>query len=156
MNKDTSIERFWSQVTKTDGCWLWTGYTRKGYGTIKVNGEQITTHRFSFFLHYGHFPNICRHACDTPACVNPEHLLDGTHQDNRRDCVTRNRHGRGARFKGVTHCQAGHEYTTETTYKWVDKAGRVGRYCRVCQRRRMREYRRKKRIVHSDKNEKVI
>jgi HNH endonuclease len=31
------------------------------------------------------------HNCDEPACINPEHLRVGTHADNMRDTVLRNR-----------------------------------------------------------------
>jgi hypothetical protein len=31
------------------------------------------------------------HSCDNPACINPEHLSVGTHQQNIQDAVTRGR-----------------------------------------------------------------
>lgn len=153
MNQDTSVERFWANVEKTDGCWLWTGYKRKGYGTLKVNRKQITAHRFSFFLHHGKYPNVCMHTCDNPACVNPEHLIDGTFSLNRQDCVRKNRHGKGSRFKGKTHCQSGHEYTEENTYKWLMPNGRYARLCRTCNRARMRAFRAKRLALRLAKNE---
>lgn len=36
-----------------------------------------------------------RHTCDNPKCINPEHLLIGTHQDNQDDKVLRNRQVQG-------------------------------------------------------------
>lgn len=96
------IERFWAKVNKTEHCWLWTASTdRKGYGQFSCGskygpaGRRNTmraAHRFSFFLANGYLPGpdspgggFVLHRCDTPACVNPEHLFIGTNLDNVRD-----------------------------------------------------------------------
>ena len=157
MKHDTSTSRFWSYVQKTESCWIWSGYKKRGYGALKIDGKFIAAHRLSFYLHNGYMPNICMHTCDNPPCVNPEHLVDGTPQENRLDCVRKNRHNPSHRFKNVTHCLHGHEYTEKNTYLWKMPNGNHARLCRTCNRRRMRDYRAKKanirRRLESLKNE---
>src|SRR5881396_466820 len=50
--------RFWKRVTKTEGCWIWTGrLTREGYGQICTGaGRRPMAHRFSYELHLGPIP----------------------------------------------------------------------------------------------------
>lgn len=76
------------------GCWLWTGPCLKGYGVIKANGAYQTTATRAFYaLHFGPIPDgllVC-HKCDTPACVNPEHLFVAPHQANMDDMVQKGR-----------------------------------------------------------------
>ena len=49
----------------------------------------ILAHRFVWQLINGPIPDghCVLHKCDTPACVNPEHLFVGTHSDNTRDMI---------------------------------------------------------------------
>lgn len=62
---------------------------------LRFEGRDTYVHRVSFYMKYGHWPKVCRHRCDTPACFNAEHLLDGTQADNVRDCIERGRDYRG-------------------------------------------------------------
>jgi hypothetical protein len=82
------------------GCWLWVGCADKdGYGFIRVDGKNIKTHRASIELHSGVklVPGqlVC-HRCDTPSCVNPDHLYVGNNARNQQDAAVRRR---GARIK---------------------------------------------------------
>lgn len=96
--------RFWKKVDKTPGlgignCWIWKGAIEStGYGSfISERQTKVASHRFSLTLATGENPQdlFCLHCCDTPACVNPEHLRWGTPKENTQDAVTRNRIARG-------------------------------------------------------------
>ncbi len=101
------IDRFWSKVDKNGPlpdqskpyyagigkCWIWTACTfakkdgSNAYGSFTLNGRTYYAHRLSFFMENGHFPKkgqAC-HRCDVEKCVNPDHIFDGTLQDNLRD-----------------------------------------------------------------------
>lgn len=91
-------DRFWSRVSKTDGCWIWTGLlSTHGYGIFSIKSRHIIAPRYSWKLHFGDIPGNMHvlHRCDTPACVRPDHLFLGTHQDNMADMVAKGRHHHG-------------------------------------------------------------
>jgi len=82
------------------GCWLWVAsIDSNGYGQFR-NGRCLEwAHRASWMLNKGEIPvGICvLHKCDTPVCVNPDHLFLGTQSDNTRDCIRKGRHIRGSK-----------------------------------------------------------
>lgn len=100
----TLEERFWhyANVTGPGECWLWTGtQDGKGYGLIwDVDaGVNRYAHVVAWELNRGEpLPEgmLVRHyVCDTPLCVNHNHLLSGTDADNMADKVARDRQSRG-------------------------------------------------------------
>jgi len=96
------FERYQNKIEfgAPSGCWLWSGYSsRSGYGYISLKGNMRRAHREAFEDKNGPIPDglVVRHKCDTPLCVNPDHLLIGTHADNVRDRESR---GRGPRGEG--------------------------------------------------------
>jgi DNA-binding XRE family transcriptional regulator len=94
--------RFWGKVIKKDGCWQWSGSkSSDGYGSFSIAHKMYGAHRISWEIHYGQIPQgkHVLHKCDTPECVNPEHLFLGTHKENMRDMFSKGRrkHARGIR-----------------------------------------------------------
>lgn len=92
--------RFWDKVNKAPGlgpkgeCWLWTASTVRGYGNFGLTPSRwVRSHRLSWELAHGPIPGgLCvLHECDTPACVNPNHLFLGTRKDNAQDAIQKGR-----------------------------------------------------------------
>lgn len=67
-----------------------------GYKIICANGRQFYAHRLVYEICKGPIlTGVIRHTCDRPNCINPDHLIDGTHKDNVKDKVQKLRHGFG-------------------------------------------------------------
>lgn len=136
-NKTNFSERFWGRVNfdspvsidYEDGgpCWLWVGYTDRGYGFTYFERKIIGAHRVSWLLLIGPLPArplMLDHLCRNRNCVNPHHLEIVTNRENVL---------RGVGYTAVnarkTHCIRGHEFTLENTRPMYNPAGRA---CRTC------------------------
>jgi hypothetical protein len=76
------------------GCFLWTkSCNSNGYGNLSFKGEVRSTHRWTWEAYNGPIPEGMHvlHRCDTPPCVNPDHMFLGSHQENMADCSRKGR-----------------------------------------------------------------
>lgn len=86
--------RFWAKVSKSPGCWEWTGYLNNmGYGQLSLNNRCTYAHRYSWILAHGEIAKgLCvLHRCDNPKCVRPDHLFLGTKKQNSEDMMKKGR-----------------------------------------------------------------
>lgn len=86
--RDSDIDRLLAKAAiDADGCWLWTGAENgKGYGSFRVGGITVLTHRFSYMAFVGPIPEGLEldHLCRKRRCFNPECLEPVTHKENIR------------------------------------------------------------------------
>lgn len=92
-------ERFWTHVTKTSGCWVYSTKNKLGRGLFwrRHLRRSQAAYRVAWEFAHGAIPDglfIC-HKCDNPSCVRPDHLFLGTPLDNMRDKIQKGRDTRG-------------------------------------------------------------
>jgi len=122
----------------------------KGYSFINHDGKQIRESRFVLEQSLGRQIKpgyqAC-HYCDTPSCIESNHIYEGTPKQNTKDAIERGKHrgwmNAGAARMNRTHCPAGHEYSGSNLYY-----SQGYQHCRECDRRRSREYQAKRRAVN--------
>lgn len=101
---------FWSYVKRAspDECWIWKGWTGKdSYGRFGLRGKSVEetgermSHRIAFVLNNGFVPlgKIIMHTCNNRKCVNPNHLICGTYQDN---AIYREKCGRRWKYRKLS------------------------------------------------------
>jgi hypothetical protein len=76
------------------GCIIWLkSWNREGYGIIGIEHKSCLAHRIAWEIYRGEIPEgmDVLHKCDTPPCVNPNHLFLGTQIDNIKDMVKKGR-----------------------------------------------------------------
>lgn len=140
------------EMVPESGCWIWMrALNGHGYPQMHLRGKQVRVHRVSYEAFVGPIPDGCFicHRCDTPACVNPNHLFAGTNSDNLLDAVAKRRQWQSSK----THCLSGHEFTPRNTYIGIRRNGSTMRVCRECKRiaqQRLRDKRKEARRGEGD------
>lgn len=100
MNPDEFHQWFQSKLIATPtGCMEWSRCRfAQGYGVVRMNGKNMKAHRISL-EHYLGRPiqdtMFVLHSCNNPPCCNPEHLREGSHQENMDDKLRAGRQPRG-------------------------------------------------------------
>lgn len=114
-----------------ESCWVWSGNKNTGgYGQVKINGEQVLIHRLTYKVYIGPIPNGCEihHLCGDRLCYQPAHLQLVTHAETMRRVASMR-----------THCKRGHP---------LDGRKARQRYCKTCNRERVRWHRMKRDASH--------
>lgn len=82
----------------SDECWEWKGQRSSGgYGRFSKRFDKkyiFLAHRMAWMFKYDSpIPKglICCHSCDNPPCVNPLHIIIGTHKHNSEQAVLKRR-----------------------------------------------------------------
>ena len=97
MNKEKILTNY--NAIPYVGCHIWDGcLDRQGYGVVRFRGKNNYSHRLIYEFAKGSIPEgvfVCHH-CDTPSCMNPDHLFLGTQKDNMADCINKGRKAIGS------------------------------------------------------------
>ena len=129
------LDRFYSRVNITDGCWEWTGgRLETGYGVFTIGHwtqrTSLLAHRFMLTLVNGKVHNIdVHHKCKNKSCVNPEHLEDLSRRDHMQ---VEPRGGDGVVHFGYGQCCTDTHYANGLCKRHYERIYRLVRAGRAC------------------------
>lgn len=89
-------DRLYAKVKVNDknGCWEMKPYKGHRYPNLQVNNMSIRANRLSWEIYNNKkIPSgyCCLHLCDNTTCINPKHLIIGTHKENMQDMIKKGR-----------------------------------------------------------------
>ena len=113
------------------------GNKPQGYHQVRRDGKLQYVHRIALANRLGVAVEkllVVRHLCHNPRCINPEHLAEGTHQDNANDRVAAGRSAKKVPSRMVLTLEQAEEvrklYATKESYHGhpniVDLSGMFG------------------------------
>lgn len=123
------------QAIGESGCWIWTGWTGPdGYGLVGREGRNVRVHRLQMANKLGREisrAEVVCHVCDTPSCVNPDHLFIGTQAENMRDMARKKRAASGISHHAakLTAAQVIEIFTATETHDEIAHRFGVKREC---------------------------
>lgn len=144
------MAKIWARTEPGPGdCILWTGpIDSQGYGHVSAyratdgvhvgpcahtviyeatNGHgRLPGHEVDHTCHSGDLGCHGGPSCAHRRCINPAHLEQVTIRENRQRALRNHPCAR------KTHCNKGHEFTDENTYRFPSSPGH--RYCKTCTR----------------------
>lgn len=93
---ESLADRIHRSVVVVGDCWIWKlAVDSDGYPRMKVKGKTVRATWVSLKEFRGitveKGQQAC-HTCDTPSCINPNHLFAGTYQENVDDKMRKGRH----------------------------------------------------------------
>lgn len=102
--RNMTDDEFWiwfqSNLVETPtGCKEWSMCRSvQGYGFVRRHGKNLKAHRLALERHLGRPIGetlAVLHSCNNPPCCNPDHLREGTNQENVDDKLKSGRQPRG-------------------------------------------------------------
>lgn len=73
-----------------DGCWIWQGRVKDGYGVVRVGGRDLSAHRLMAHVCFGaSAAPVVHHACANRRCISPMHLSYVTQFENNAEMLAR-------------------------------------------------------------------